>query len=386
MTHDTQAGSPTTTSVQHAETDASTSGPHAASADTLQQQQLEQAQARQAVRDSEDAILRQQLARSQEQQEASQAEVDSLRAELADARQHIRSLEAELQDTMDAAMQLWDTIQVSTAQGRRRSVGGLGGGFGRAGGFLQDTMGAAMQQWDTIQVSTIASRRAGGGGGGGTADRQGQAVVESLRAELADARQHIRSQEAELQDTMDAAMQLWDTIQVSGPFLPQSFSLFLQSGGSCGGPDWGREGEKGEGCGSKGRAELADAGQHIRSLEAELQDTMDAAMQLWDTIQVSSFDPCRAATQGWHPGGGGGASTGATHMFKSCRVGGWGARRHGMCALILAWDHTTPAHIRTLAAELQDTMQVMAVQGCLYGGAADELYVWCWGGGDGRTP
>ena len=227
MTHDTQAGSPTTTSVQHAETDASTSRPHAASADadadTLQQQ-LAQAQEQQAVRDSEDAILRQQLARSQEQQEASQAEVESLRAELADARQHIRSLEAELQDTMDAAMQLWDTIQVSD------------------------------------------------------------------------------------------------------PLLPQSFSPFLQCGGGGGlwGPDWGRGGEKGEGCGSKGRAELADARQHIRSLEAELQDTMDAAMQLWDTIQVSSFDPCRAATQGWHPGGGGGGLGGGRPDVQMLEGGGVG--------------------------------------------------------------
>lgn len=39
-------------------------------------------------------------------------EVLVLRAELSAARQHISALEAELQDTMDAAMQLWETVQV----------------------------------------------------------------------------------------------------------------------------------------------------------------------------------------------------------------------------------------------------------------------------------
>jgi hypothetical protein len=36
----------------------------------------------------------------------------ALRAALAESRGTIHALEAELQDTMEAAMQLWDTVQV----------------------------------------------------------------------------------------------------------------------------------------------------------------------------------------------------------------------------------------------------------------------------------
>jgi len=62
-------------------------------------------------------VLRQQLQESRSAQAASEGRMGALQEELGAARQHIQALEAELQDTMEAAMQLWETVQVG-----RRSV------------------------------------------------------------------------------------------------------------------------------------------------------------------------------------------------------------------------------------------------------------------------
>jgi chromosome segregation ATPase len=68
--------------------------------------------AAQAAAEAEAAVLRQQLQEAQQQQAARGAEMAALRAALAESQGTIHALEAELQDTMEAAMQLWDTVQV----------------------------------------------------------------------------------------------------------------------------------------------------------------------------------------------------------------------------------------------------------------------------------
>lgn len=81
--------------------------------------------------------------------------MQQLRSELAASQQTIRSLEAELQDTMDAAMQLWDTVQVRLGwEGviSTPSTGPRGGGIQGALAEPQDTIDAAMQLCDTVQV------------------------------------------------------------------------------------------------------------------------------------------------------------------------------------------------------------------------------------------
>lgn len=60
--------------------------------------------------------LKQRLELSTASHMQQEVEVHQLQSELSAARERIVHLEAELQDTMDAAMQLWETVQVR-AQG-----------------------------------------------------------------------------------------------------------------------------------------------------------------------------------------------------------------------------------------------------------------------------